>query len=88
MSQEDRYGSNATGLTSPATRHFSITPSDTLDLAIRPRALRFNTTGTVVVQDALGTQITYNVAAGEVLPIRPARVMETGTTATGIVGWD
>lgn len=70
----------------PATRHFEITPSDTVDLAVRPRALRCGTSGTVTIRDENDVDVTYPVSAGEVLPIRAVRVLATGTTAS-VVGW-
>lgn len=80
----DLFASNATGLTSPAIRHFAITPANT-DLAIRPRALYVNGDGALVVRDEGGVDVTYAVIAGQVLPIRAVQV-RTGTTAT-VVGW-
>ncbi|BCP52838.1 hypothetical protein K32_14550 [Kaistia sp. 32K] len=82
----DPFAGTATGLSGPALRHFAVTPSDTTDLAIRPRALVFQTDGAAVVRDEAGTTLTYSRYAGDVLPIRAVRVLATGTTAT-IVGW-
>ena len=84
----DEFEGYASGLTSPATRHTAITPSDSVDLDPRPRALRINVGGNIAIRDREGTDITYAVIAGEILPFRGVRVLATGTTATGIVGWD
>jgi len=78
----DPFASNATGKSSPADRHFAITPADS-DLAIIPRALYANTAGDVVVRDAGGVDVTYSVEAGVIIPIRAIQV-RTGTTATVI----
>lgn len=82
----DPFSSYNPRLSSPAGRHFAITPSDSVDLAIRPRALKVLAQGNVVVRDDGGVDITYPVVAGEILPIRAVRVLATGTTAT-VVGW-
>ena len=83
----DNFKNVAKGMESPPTRHFSITPSDSTDLAIRPRALYCQTYGTVAITDEFGTSVTYTVAAGQILPFRGMRILSTGTTAT-VVGWD
>lgn len=82
----DPFESSVTGLTSPAYGHFGITPSDTVDLPVRPRALVALTAGNLALRDALGVVITYPVAAGQVVDFRAVRVMATGTTAT-VAGW-
>lgn len=83
----DAFASLSKGLTAPADIHYAITPSDTVDLPRRPRALRVQTAGNLVVRDAAGTNITYPVTAGEVFVFRGVRVLATGTTAT-VVGWE
>jgi hypothetical protein len=82
----DPYASHSRGLESPAIRHFAITPSDTVDLAIRPRVIKVLTAGNVALRDAGGTSITYAVLAGDVLQFSAMRIMATGTTAS-VVGW-
>ena len=83
----DAFQSNQAGLESPGERHYEITPSDSADLPRIPRALRVQTDGDVAVRDKFGTDITYPVTAGEVLPFRGVRILATGTTAT-VVGWE
>ena len=80
----DTFQSTATGMDSPANRHFAITPADA-DLAVRPRSLYVNASGTVVIRDEEGTDITYNVSVGQVLPFRGIQV-RAATTAT-VIGW-
>jgi len=82
----DPFAGAASGLSGPATRHFSISPSDSADLVVRPRALAFQTDGNAVLRDEGGVDITYSRYAGDVLPIRAVRVLATGTTAT-LIGW-
>lgn len=83
----DTFQSFASSLESPAERHFTVVPSDTETLAVRPRSLRIGTGGTIVLRDAAGVDVSYKVAACEILPIRPVQVLATGTTASDIVGW-
>lgn len=71
----------------PATKHVSITKSDATDLtAIGIRAVFIGGAGDIAIQDVEGTDITYTVPAGVILPISPAKVLATGTDATNIVG--
>ena len=76
------------GFESPAVRAFSITPSDTADLTLLPRALYIGVTGDVsviLIDDDVAVTF-VGVLAGSLLPIRAQRVRSTGTTATNIVG--
>jgi hypothetical protein len=82
----DTFASFTPGLSDVATLHFAITPSDTTDLAITPRSLYCNAAGDAVVRDEAGTDITYALTQGQILPFRGVRILETGTTAT-LVGW-
>jgi len=81
----DLFGAHRVGLESPADRHFPITAADA-DLAIIPRSIRVDGAGTLVLRDGAGTDVTYNVVAGEVLVFRAVQV-RAASTATGIVGW-
>ena len=83
----DNFLHHQSGLESPVKRHHAITPSDTVDLDPRPRALRVLTAGNLALLDELGVSITYPVVAGEIIPFRAVRVLATGTTAT-VVGWE
>ncbi len=74
------------GLESPASHHFAITPSDSSDLPVIPRVLYCASAGTVMLRDAVGTNLSYGLNAGQVLPISAVRVMATGTSAT-VYGW-
>lgn len=87
MSQIDIFSTTGTGGTGPAVRHYTITPDDDADLPRRPRALVCTADGNVAVRDTDGTDITYAVSVGDILPFRAIRVLSTGTTAT-VVGWE
>ncbi|KQI72196.1 hypothetical protein AN191_08645 [Loktanella sp. 5RATIMAR09] len=82
----DPFDTDYVNLTSPAVAHYVVAPSDLSDLPVRPRALYVNTAGTAALQDASGEIVTYDLAAGVVLSIRPARVLASGTTAQ-LVAW-
>ena len=83
----DTFQSLSSSLENPAERHFPITPSDADNLPVRPRALRIGSPGVVVLRDEAGQDVSYGVAAGEILTFRAVQVRATGTTAGDIVGW-
>ncbi|MGJ8621355.1 MAG: spike base protein, RCAP_Rcc01079 family [Yoonia sp.] len=82
----DPFDTDYVNLTSPAVAHYTIIPSDTADLPVRPRALFVNAPGVAVLRDNDGEDVSYDLQAGAVLSIRPTRVMATGTTAQ-LVAW-
>lgn len=82
----DPFDTDYVNLTSPAVAHYVVTPSDASELPVRPRAIFVNTAGTAVMQDAAGEIVSYDLAAGAVLSIRPVRVLASGTTAQ-LVAW-
>ncbi|MCB5411770.1 spike base protein, RCAP_Rcc01079 family [Pseudogemmobacter faecipullorum] len=85
----DPFRSHAVGRTAPGMRHRTITPSDTIDLAVsgeRPRVIMCQAAGSVALVDDAGTVISYTMAAGQILPFSPRRINATGTTAI-VVGW-
>lgn len=82
----DPFQNHARGLDSPASRHATITPSDTADIPVRPRVIFCQTSGSLVLRDGSGTDISYTVTAGQILPLSAVRVLATGTTAT-VIGW-
>ncbi len=84
----DQHSGFVEGLTSPADNQVAITPSDSTDLSFTSRAIRVGVGGSLVVTPAGGgSDVTYTVYNGEVLPIRVTRVKATGTTATNLVNW-
>jgi len=82
----DPFAFHSRGVDSPATHHAAITPNNDADLPTRPRAIYCETGGTVALRDTAGTDLTYTVVAGAILPLSPVRVLATGTTAT-VRGW-
>lgn len=82
----DPFDTDYVNLTSPAVAHYAITPSDSTDLPVRPRAVYVNAGGIAVLQDSAGSVVSYDLTAGAVLSIRPVRVLASGTTAQ-LVAW-
>ena len=82
----DPFSSDYVNLTSPAVAHYLVTPSDTADLPVRPRAIYVQGAGVAVLQDKAGQVVSYDLAAGAILSIRPVRVLAAGTTAQ-LVAW-
>jgi len=69
------------GLGGPAVHWYRIVPSDTVDLAVVPRALYVDVTGTMAVVDIDGVVMSMAAAAVGYHPLRPRRVNATNTTA-------
>ncbi len=85
----DIFSTHTSGLDSPATRAFAITPDDANDLAQITRAIYTGTGGTLVctLQDDSSDVTFSSLPAGAILPVRIKRVKATGTTASmGLVG--
>ncbi len=83
----DKFANFSQGLESPATHGFVVTPNDGIDLPEVTRALYVGAAGAVALVLASGASVSLSgVHGGTVLPLRVARVLATGTTATGLVG--
>jgi len=83
MSQDKYPGQN--GLLTSSARFNTITPSDTVDLVELPKFICIGATGgALVVHNEDGTSVTFTVVAGQVLYIRPRRVL-TSSVATPII---
>lgn len=65
----------------------NVTPSDTVDLAFRCRAVWVGVAGNITFQarDGVTTAVMTAVPAGQWVLLRTNRIMATGTTATGIL---
>lgn len=69
----------------PIVSAAAVTPNDSTDLAILPRALFIGTGGDIKVT-INGVDLTYkNIADGTTFPRRVSRVWSTGTTADDII---
>lgn len=80
----DLFQSFQSGLESPASRIFEVTPSDTADLPFASRAVNVAQAGYVHISTVSGDIGRIYIAAGIALPIRVSRIWSTGTTAVGI----
>lgn len=83
----DHFDTMTPGLSSPAIGGFDITPYDGADLATLPRAIMVTGAGDIAAVFKDGTALNLTgLSAGVIYPLRLARVLATGTTATGIKG--
>ncbi|MEJ1993202.1 MAG: hypothetical protein P8X50_16355 [Maritimibacter sp.] len=78
------FQNRAIPLSGPARDALPVTPSDTTDLSHVAVGIYVETGGTLVVQTVTGATRTLNVDDFSILPLGVQRVMETGTTASGI----
>jgi hypothetical protein len=71
----------------PSRRAIAVSPHDTNELTILPKALYIGGGGAVVLRSVeSASDVTFrNVASGQVLDVRAQFVRATGTTATDIV---
>lgn len=83
----DEFQDYSSGLQAPATNAFAVVPDDAVDLAETTRAVYVGVGGNVAVLMRDGNAVTFrNVYDGALLPIRVARILATGTTASDILG--
>jgi len=83
----DNFSTFYTELNSPAQDAFAVSKSDSANLAYFSRALYIGGGGNVAITTVKGTNVTFaNVPAGAILPVRAQKVLDTGTTATLIIG--
>lgn len=82
----DRYTISQNSLLSPSFDFVEVTPNDTVELDTIPKAIFVSVGGDLVVQGVTSdAPVTFTVAGGTLLPIRPKLVLADGTTATGII---
>lgn len=83
----DKFAHYDEGLNGPITSGFDITPDDAANLQSIPRAVMVAGSGDLAVEWEDGTQVVLPaLQPGAMYPVRPKKVLTTGTTATGIVG--
>ena len=84
---QDEFEHHQVALTAPVTAAEAITPNDSTDLDHATRALYVGNGGAVAVEMLSGQTIVFvNLQPGVLYPLRLAKVLATGTTATGLVG--
>jgi hypothetical protein len=80
----DEFSSFSDDVDNPARKVFAITP-DNADTAINPlpKALRVDGAGTITFRAVdSAADVTWNVLAGDILPVRALYVRSTGTNVT------
>lgn len=83
----DNFDTFRKGLSDPADEFFAITPSDSVDMDNKVRAVYVGGAGDISCVNNKGVSVLFvGVSAGSWLPIRTNRVNATGTTATNLVG--
>lgn len=85
MAARDDYRRYGTGNEAPARSAVAITPDNSNDLAIVPRALYIGVSGDVKVDMVDGGTVTFVAASVGEHPWQVLRVYDTGTTATNII---
>ena len=83
----DKFQYKNAELNSPGDIFYTITPNDQVEIPFRPRAVMIGTPGNLACVDSLGvTTVMVNLAVGIYHPIRPLKILATGTTAANIFG--
>ncbi|MGJ8582979.1 MAG: spike base protein, RCAP_Rcc01079 family [Marinosulfonomonas sp.] len=82
----DQFKDFPATLTSPATSAIEIAPNDTVPLAAVSRAIYVGQTGDVVAEMQSGQVVTFqNVQSGTILAVRTLKILQSGTTAAGLI---
>lgn len=86
----DQFKYHTPGLDSPSLGGNAITPSDTVDLSAPVRAVTIGTTEGVIkyIHARTGSVCTTGPLTLGQHPIWASRILATGTTATGLTGWE
>lgn len=81
----DKFANYPSNLDSPAANAASVTPNDSIDLSTSSRSLWIGGEGNLSVVMVGGQTVTFTALTVGWHPLRVARVLSTGTTATNIV---
>jgi hypothetical protein len=86
----NKFSQSESSILAPYTRAVSVTPSDTTDLAEVPRAVNFLKGGgghasMTVILEGDSQSVTLYLSHASIYPIRPRRILATGTDATNII---
>lgn len=73
------------GLGAPGVKWYAVTPNDNTDLNPIPRALYVGVAGDLALVGIDGVSATFVAAPVGYHPLRPYKVLSTGTTATNII---
>ena len=78
------FANRSPSLSGPATDMLPVTPGDDLDLAKVAVALYIETGGKLTFITVTGETRSIQVADFTILPVGATRILNTGTTASGI----
>lgn len=78
---QDNYPGQSSGINAPSDDFDLIVPDNNNDLPALPKRLWIAADGNLVCHNKHGDSVTIPVLAGQEVPVRPKRVLET-TTAT------
>ena len=83
----DAFASYADDADNPARKAFAVTPSDSAEIPILPKALLIGGAGGDLTLQAVDSSVdvTLAVSAGQLVTIRARFVRASGTTATNII---
>lgn len=83
----DNFPGAGLNSTDAARKGYAITPSDSADLPIVPRAIFVGGAGNITLRlvDDSANIVLNGCLAGSIIPVRANKVMSTGTTATNLV---
>jgi len=74
------------GLGSPGVEWFTVNPSNEGYLPVRPRGLYVGIAGDIAMTSLTGITVIFRNCAVGYHPLRPVKVLVTGTTAGDIIG--
>jgi hypothetical protein len=74
------------GLGTPGVEWFTVNLSDHAFLPVRPRGLYVGIAGDIAMTSLTGVTVIFKNAAVGYHPLRPVKVLLTGTTAGDIIG--
>jgi hypothetical protein len=87
LPMKDKFSGFTHGLTAPLSDGFDIMPDDTEELSEVTRAIYVGQGGDVAIELAGGGSVVLKgLKPGIIYPLRLARVLATGTTASDLVG--
>jgi hypothetical protein len=82
----DQFARQPVELDSPGRQFFAITPTNNVDIPLRPRALWVGVAGSITCRGDGGIDVLFSNLTVGWHPIGPVQIQATGTTASGIVG--
>lgn len=84
---DDKFQNAPDEVAAPARNVFAITPHDINEVSPIPKAIRADADGAVTFRAVdSSADVTLNMVAGEVLPVRVQYLRDTGTDAITVHG--